>query len=290
MFSKSVTTLNIETSGVKGLVLNGKTVEWWGSIPLEPNVVRDGTVLEQTALTDAVNSLFKAQKGKRDKIIVAIAGLHYTFRILNIPKGKASELAPNIRRAAEKEMPLALEELYLTWQLLSVKGNRQDVFVVGVPKEPIDLLIVALEKAKVKPYVLDLRALALARMVNCRNGVVLDLEPDSFGITVIAEGIPAIMRTFIPKKGEMILEDNVRRLGGEIGRTMEFYNREHAENPISTDTPVFLTGEMAESPDTSVIIQEEIEYPIGKLSLPLSYAPAFPVASYAVNLGLGLRM
>jgi len=289
MFSKSVITLNIETSNVKGLVLNGKTVEWWGSIPLEPGVVRDGTVLEQSALTEAINSLFKAQKGKRDKVIAGIAGLHFTFRILNIPKGKASELVPNIRRAAENEMPLALEELYLTWQLLSVKGNRQDVFVVGVPKEPIDLLIVALEKARVKPYVLDLRALALSRMVNCRNGVILDLEPDSFGITVVAEGIPAIMRTFIPKKGEMILEDNVRRLGGEIVRTLEFYNREHAENPVNADTPVFLTGEMADSPDTSVIIQEEIEYPIGRLTLPLSYAPAFPIASYAVNLGLALR-
>lgn len=289
MFSKAVTTLNVESGSVKGLVLNNKTVQWWGSIPLEPGVVRDGTVLEQKALAEAVQSLFQGHKGKRDKVVVSLTGLHFTFRILNIPKTKPSELVPNVRRAAEKEMPLPMEELYFSWQVLSTKGNRQDVFVVGVPREPIDLLIAALGKAKVKPYVLDLKALALARTVNCRNGLILDLEQDNFGITVVAEGLPSIMRTFIPKKGEMILEDNVRRLAGEIVRTMEFYNREHAENPITTDTPVFLTGEMADSPDTSVVIQEEIEYPIKKLMLPFSYDPSFPIAYYAVNLGLAIR-
>ena len=87
----------------------------------------------------------------------------------------------------------------------------------------------------------------------------------------------------------MILEDNVRRLGGEIVRTMEFYNREHAENPISEDTPVYLTGEMADSPNTSVIIQEEIEYPLKSLLIPFAHDPSFPIASYAVNLGLAMR-
>ncbi len=289
MLSKSIPTLNIESNNIKGLVLNGKTIQWWGSVPLEHGVVRDGTVLEQKALAEAVNALFKNLKGKRDKFIVSITGLHFTFRILNIPKTKPKDLVPNIRQAAQTEMPLPLDELYLTWQMLGVKGNRQDIFVVGVPKEPIDLLIAALGQARVKPYVMDLKALALARAVNCRNGLLLDLEPDNFGITVVAEGIPSIMRTFIPKKGEMILEDNVRRLGGEITRTMEFYNREHSENPITSDTPVYLTGEMASSPDTSVIIQEEIEYPVKSLMLPFSYDPTFPLASYAVNIGLALR-
>jgi len=289
MFNKPVTTLNIESSNVKGLILNKKTVEWWGSIPLEPGVIRDGTVLEPKALAEAINSLFKAHKGKRDKIIVSLSGLHFTFRVLNIPKGKPKEFIPNVRHAAEKEMPLPLDELYLTHQFLGTKGNRSDVFVVGVPREPIDLLIAALGHARIKPYVLDLKALALARAVNCRNGLLLDLEADNFGITVVAEGLPSIMRTFIPKKGEMILEDNVRRLGGEIVRTLEFYNREHAENPITSDTPVYLTGEMADSPDTAMIIQEEIEYPVKKLMLPFTHDPAFPLASYAVNLGLALR-
>ncbi len=289
MFSKAVTTLNIESNSVRGLVLKGRSVEWWGSVPLEAGVIRDGTVLEQNALAEAINSLLKGHKGKRDKIIVSLTGIHFTFRILNIPKAKSKELIPNIRRAAQGEMPLPLEELYLTWQPLGIKGNRQDVFVVGIPKEPIDLLIAALEKARIKPYILDLKALALARAINCRNGLILDLEPDNFGITVVAEGLPSIMRTFIPKKGEMILEDNVRRLGGEIVRTMEFYNREHAENPISADTPIYLTGETAELPDATVIIQEEIEYPLKKLVFPFAHDPAFPIASYAVNLGLSLR-
>lgn len=289
MFSKKVTTLNIESSSIRGLIRDGKTIEWWGSTPLEPGVVRDGTVLEQQALAQTIEAMFQGAKKTRENVIVSLTGLHFTFRILNVPKVKSSEVVAAVKRVAQKEMPLPLEELYLTWQTLGMKDNRQEVFVVGVPREPIDLLIGSLKEAKIKPYIMDLKSLALARVAANSNALLLDLEPDNFGITLVAEGVPRIMRTFIPRRGDMILEDNVRRLAGEIVRTVEFYNRDHTENPIGTDLPVFLTGEMADNPDTEKIVQEEIEFPIQGLNIPFNYDPSLPVASFAVNMGLALR-
>ena len=289
MFAKKVTTLNIETSSIRALVLNGKSIEWWGSAPLEPGIVRDGSVLEQQSLGQAIYGLLKGLKISREKMIVSLTGLHFTFRVLTVPKLKSDELDSAIRRTAQKEMPLPLEELYLTWQLLGFKGGKQDVFVLGVPREPVDLIIKALADVHIKPYIMDLKALALARIASRKEALVLDLEPDNFGITLVAEGSPTIMRTFIPRRGDMILEDNVRRLAGEIVRTVEFYNRDHTENPIAPDLPVFLTGELADNPDTSVIVQDEIEYPITPLLLPFAHDPTFPIASFAVNAGLALR-
>ena len=286
----SITTLNIETDGIRGLITKGKTLEWWGSIPLAPGVIRDGTVLDQQALGEAINEMLKDKKTvDRNKIVFSLTGLHFTFRILPIPKSKPAELAATIRRAAKKEMPLPLEELYLSWQQLDTKGDRQDVFVLGVPKEPVDLMKEALKAANIKPYIMDVKALALARVADCREALLLDLEPDNFGITLVVDGVPSIMRTFIPRRGDTLLEDNVRRLAAEVVRTVEFFNRDHVENPLSPSTPVFLTGAMADNEETTRIVQGEIEYPLKSLLLPFVHDSTFPVASYAVNIGLALR-
>jgi len=269
--------------------MDGKNIMWWDSEPLDSGIVRDGIVLEEKALGQAIDTLFNRIQAPRDQIVVSLTGLHSTFRILSLPRLKLAEMENAIRGAAKKEMPLPVNELYLTWQPLGIKKDKQEIFVLGVPREAVDAMVKALTTARIKPYIMDIKSLALARVANHSEALLLDLESENFGITLIAEGVPAIMRTFIPKRGDMILEDNVRRLGGEISRTVEFYNRDHLENPLSNQTPVFLTGEMATNPETTRVVQSEIEYPITPIDLPLAYESTFPVASYAVNIGLALR-
>ncbi|NQT72666.1 MAG: pilus assembly protein PilM [Chloroflexi bacterium] len=289
MFAKKTVTLNIEASSVRGLILNGKTIELWESVPLEPGIVRDGIVLEQETLGQRIDSLFNRMNAPRDKTIISLTGLHSTFRILSLPRVKPDQMDGAVRRAARKEMPLPIDELYLSWQPLQIKNNKQEVFVLGVPREAIDVTMQALVHAKIKPHIMDLKALALARVANYREALLLDLEQENYGITLVANGVPAIMRTFIPKRGDTILEDNIRRLAGETMRTVEFYNRDHTDSPLSPDTPVFLTGEMAVSSETTEAIRDAIQYPICPLELPLAYESTMPVPSYAVNIGLALR-
>ncbi|MBT4510746.1 MAG: pilus assembly protein PilM [Chloroflexi bacterium] len=289
MFSKRIVTLNIDTSSIRGLIVNGKTIESWESIPLQSGVVRDGIVLEQEALGQAIDTLFGRMNAPRGKSILSLTGLHSTFRILALPKIKMDQMDEAVRRSARKEMPLPVDELYLTWQPLGIRNNKQEVFVLGVPREAVDVTIQALNSANVKPHIMDLKALALARVAARSEALLLDLEPDNFGITLVANGVPAIMRTFIPKRGDTILEDNVRRLAGETIRTVEFYNRDHSDSPLSPETPVFLTGEMAGDAEITEAIRAEIRYPISPLKLPFTYESTLPVASYAVNIGLALR-
>lgn len=289
MFSKRIVTINIEASSIRGLILNGKNIELWDSIPLEPGIVRDGIVLEQETLGQRIDSLFNRMNAPRDKTIISLTGLHSTFRILSLPRVKLEQMDGAVRRAARKEMPLPIDELYLSWQPLGIVNNKQEVFVLGVPREAVDVTMQALVHAKLKPHIMDLKALALARVANCREALLLDLEPENYGITLVANGTPAIMRTFIPKRGDTILEDNVRRLAGETMRTVEFYNRDHSDSPLSPETPVFLTGEMAASSDTTEAVREAIQYPICPLELPLTYESTLPIPSYAVNIGLALR-
>jgi type IV pilus assembly protein PilM len=158
-----------------------------------------------------------------------------------------------------------------------------------VPRNPIDAVVQALKEAGVKPYIVDLKPLALARAANKGDALIVDLEPDCFDVVLVANGIPTVMHTITPRGEGANLEDNIRRLTEELSKTVEFYNSSHRENPLSPTTPLLLTGELATDATASNLIQAEIEYPIEPLVPPLKFPPAFPIAPYATNIGLVLK-
>ena len=202
---------------------------------------------------------------------------------------KPSLLDEAILRAARKEISLPLDELYLSWQTLPLKGDEQTFFILGVPRNLIDAALQTLKKAGVEPYLMDLRPLALARAANRSDAIVVNLEPDCFDIVFIAGGIPRVIHSIIPRGEGATLEDNIRRLADELSKTVDFYQSSHPESQLSPSTPLLLTGDLAVETPASGLLQSEIEYPIETLVPPVEFPPDFPVASYAASIGLALK-
>ncbi len=289
MFSKRIITLNIEADSVRVLAVKGKTVEKWGSASLEPGVVKDGLVLQPEVLSKAIDKLFADLKLPRKRAVVSVTGLRATFRIITLPQVKPALLEESIRWEAKAQMPVSLEELYLSWQVIGSRESEQDIFVLGMPREVVDAQMSALANAGIKGRVLDFKPLALARVAGCRDAIVLNLEPDSYEIALIADGIPVVTRTVTPKSEGAVLEDNLWRLSEEIGRIVEYYNREHPMCSIAPDIPVFSMGSLANDSGTADAIVNGIGFPVEPLKIPVKYPADFPVATYAVNLGLAYR-
>jgi type IV pilus assembly protein PilM len=282
-------TLNISATGIKLLSVKGRQVKKWGDAPLEPGLVRDGLILQPKAVGETISALFKSTRIPKERVITSLTGLSFTYRILSLPRMKPALLEEAILRGARKEIPLPLEELYLSWQLLGGKQDEQDFFILGVPRNLIDGMIQTLAEAGVEPYLMDLKPLALARAAHREDALIVDLEPDCFDIVLVVKGVPAIMHTVTPKGEGATLEDNIQRLADELLRTVKFYESSHPENPLSPTTPLLLTGELSAEAATSQLIQAEIEYPVEPLVPPLIFPSDLPIASYASNMGLALK-
>ena len=289
MFSKKVITLNIEASSIKVLAIKGKKVKRWGSMPLEAGWVGEGLVLKPEAVGQAINALFKSMRMSRNKVIVSITGQHSIPRILTLPRIESSLVPEAVRRGAKSGMPVPLEELYLSWQPIGMRDHEQAFFVLGVPRNLIDAVVQALVQSRVKPYIMELKPLALARVANREEALIIDLEPDSCGITLVAGGIPAIMRTITPRREAVILEDNIQRLIEEVLRTIEFYNQEHPEYLFSLSAPVILTGELSGDAATIDLIKSGLGTSVELLTTQLKCPPEFNAASYAANIGLAFK-
>jgi type IV pilus assembly protein PilM len=282
-------TLNITAKSVRLLSVKGKQVEKWGSIPLAPGLVKDGFILQPKAVGEAISTLFKSTKIPKQKVITSLTGLSFTYRILSLPRTNSALLEEAIQRSARKEIPLPLEELYLSWQAINGKQDEIDFFVLGVPRNPIDAVIQTLAEAGVEPYIVELKPLALARAANRGDALIADLEPDCFDVVLVAGGIPTVIHTITPRGEGASLEDNIRRLTDELSKTVKFYNSSHPETPLSATTPLLLTGELATDATTSKLIQAETGYPVESLVPPLEFPPALPVAPFATNMGLALQ-
>ena len=289
MYDRTYVTLNISSSSIRLLSVKGRQVKQWGSMPLPRGLVKDGLILRPKVVGAVISALFKSTEIPRKRAITSLTGLSFIYRILSLPRVATSARQEAIQRAASKEMPLPLEELYLSWQIIDERQDELDCFLLGVPRNPIDALVQTLGEAGVTPYLMDLKPLALARAANREDAIIVALEPDCFDIVIVTNGMPAIMHAITPAGEQAVIEDNIRRLSDGLAKTVEFHNTNHPQNPISRDMPLLLTGELSADTATSELIMAEIGYPVEFLEPPLQLPRDLPAALFASNIGLALK-
>jgi Tfp pilus assembly protein PilN len=283
------TALNISSRNIKVLALSGTRVKTWATSELTSGLVRDGVILHPQAVGEAIDSLFKSTGISRKNVIASIAGLPFTYRFINLPKIKPSLVEEAILRAAKKEISLPLDDLYVTWEPTVTKGEEQEYFILGISRNTIDTLLSTLKMAKVDPYLIELRPLALARAANRSDAIIVNMESDCFDIVLVANGVPSVLHTLSLRGDGATLEDNIYRLSSELTKITAFNQSNSPNTQISPSTPLLLTGESAAEAMTSGLLQSQIEYQIEPLVPPVESPKNLPLAEYASSIGLALK-
>jgi type IV pilus assembly protein PilM len=283
------TTLSISNNNIRVMTVKGKRVHKWGNADLRPGLVRDGLITQPDIVGKTIGDLFKSTKVPREKVIVSISGLSFTYRFLNLPRLKPDLQEEAILRGFKREISLPLEELYLSWQPFTGGEDEQTFFVVGVSRQLIDALVVTLEAAGVEPYIMDIQPLALARAANRASGIIVSLERECYDIVIIVDGLLTVIHTISPRGEGATLEDNIRRLTDELTKTVTFYQSSNPNNRLPANIPLLLTGELADDAATPSLLKSMTEYKVEPLVPPLEIPSDIPVASYTVNMGLALK-
>ena len=283
-------TLEINSADIRIMeVSEGKVIKW-GSRPLEPGIIKEGVVVAPQALGTAVKQLMASNGIKEKKVTACIGSLYSLSRMVLVPTPLEQPVTEEaVLEVAEDVMPLSQEETYFFWQTIAPGHGGQQVLLIGVPREVIDSEVRALRAAGINPHILGLKTLALARAVNRKDALVLNIEPTSFDTIVVAGGVAELLRTSAWQPEGLSEEDRAEQLVSAIRLTVSFYDTHHPGAPFDPKTPIFITGQM--SGDRALIddIQGGIEYPIEPMSPPLEYPEHLPVSQYAVNLGLALK-
>lgn len=282
--------LNVEGTSARLLLVKGNRVSAWTEVPLEPGLVKEGVIADPQAVGLALKALLDSHRVWGGKLIASVTGIRSIPRMLELPKMSPHMMEAAVAREAKREMPVPMEDIYLSWQTLAVNDGHQRIFALGVPRDTLDPLLRAIAVTGRRAHAVDIKPLALARAVDRREAIIADVEPDSADIVVVTGGIPAIMRTVVSRGEGAAPEDSIDRCRGELARTIKFYNDTHRQEPLAPSTPLFLTGSLAEEAAAAIESLESLApYPVEPLTPPLGCPSDLPIASYAVNIGLAAK-
>jgi Tfp pilus assembly protein PilN len=283
------TALTIGNHRIQVVSLNGRRVTKWATRDLEPGLVRDGIILKPEAVGAAIDELFTSSDIKKTSVIASIAGLPFTYRYISLPKIKSSLVEEALLRTAKKEISLPLEDLYLSWQPVPGKADELRYFVLGVPRNPVDVLLETLKAAGIESYTLELRPLALARAANRSDAIVISMESCCFDIVLVGNGLPVVIHTVTPRSEEATLEDNVQRLADELEKIIAFNQSNNPDANISPSTPLLITGSAMADRSASKLLKQAIEYPLEPLLPPADFPDDLPIAAYTTGIALALK-
>jgi type IV pilus assembly protein PilM len=177
--------------------VNGSIVaEHAAAMALPADIVREGEVLDEGALSETLRELFR-DGGLGKQVRVGIANQRTVLRTLELPPiADHKELDAAVRFMAQEQVPMPLNNAVLDFHALGVHetpdGPRQQVVLVAAQRDMVGRLLAAIRGAGLRPEGVDLSAFALIRSLYRHDpehdGRVLYLNVDGLTNMAIAEG------------------------------------------------------------------------------------------------------
>ena len=280
--------LYIEDTEIKLLVTKGNQVEKWASLMLDDGLVSEGVILDEQRVAESIKQLFKLQGVTDTKVAVGISGLNSVFRIISIPMVPKNLLAEAVSNEASRILPMPLSQVYYSYQPLSAAKGELRLFLIAYPRNSTDVLLNVIHKAGLRPYIMDLAPLALARCVNANRAILVNAWLTFVDIIVLSERIPLVIRSLsLPVEGTS-LQERLSAISEELNRTITFYNSTYPDKPIDKSTEIFISGDIARENDSQQFLGK-LGYPIVVVKPALNYKSVFNPTQYMVNVGLALK-
>ncbi|MBI4287733.1 MAG: PilN domain-containing protein [Chloroflexi bacterium] len=280
-FRKRLVTLVLEEDALHLVAFRGDEVVKWSSLPLPAGLVKDGGVRDHKELGKLVRGFLAKNRVGSTKLAWAIGGFHSLSRTITLPVLPPSALREAILRETGRAMPIAMEDSHVSWQVLNRVDGHQKVFVLATPRNSLNSVIDALVAAKALGPSVELKPLALARLVNQEQAVIMDVQRQSVDVVIVVRWVPVVFRTLHPEEGSPI-----SRVVEEVSRTIDFYNRNQTQERLHPEAPLFLTGPLAEGTPEAEQLIAALRRPLEPLQIALRCPQGFSSKKYAVNLGL----
>ena len=287
--AKKVTTLYIDDINIRLLVAKGKRVQKWARLPLEPGLVRDGVIIEEDQVVEKLKELFKLTSVSPGDVIAGLSGLNSLYRLITLPELPEAVQDEAIRHEARRVIPVSLEQVHLAYQTLSTGKGETQIFLTAFPRDAGDTLIRALRQAGAEPYLMDLAPLALCRNVNEPRAIVINSWSTNLDIVIMADRLPQVSRSLSIPGEATSLSDILPAITEELERTIAFYNSSHQENPLDSTVPLFVSGDLAETPESWPSLAGGGGYSVSILTSPMEFPDDFDPSQFMVNIGLALK-
>ena len=286
--AKQQVSVFIDDASVSVLVTKGRQPLKWTVVPLEPGLVKEGVVQDQEAVAEKIKQAWHSSKITQRRVAVGISGLNCLYQMLLLPE-LAEDLRPEaISREAAHALGIPLDGVYLSWQVLSVDHGQMKVYLAVIPRDKVDSVVATLKLANLRPTVMDIKPLCLARAASEPTAVLVDTCQDALDIVVLGDGLPEVVRS-LQLSPETSAGEWISILRSEMERSISFYNAAHLDMPIDLAVPVLVSGDLVGLESEMAALAGPRERPVHALESPLAEAEGFDYSNYMACIGLAIK-
>jgi len=283
------TALQIESSEMRLLSVDGGRVCRWDSVPLAAGCVRGGRIQDPEAVGRAVAKAFSELNYSRERVVASVSGLMAVSRIIKLPVLKGGELNKAIASETRRLMPVSAGSMRVYTQVVRRGPDGVLIFALGVPSETIDREVKALELAGIFPDSLDLKPLACLRAVRTPTCIMASIETDSLDIVVSVDGLPKLIRSVALAIPPGDHEAAYETMEDELTRIVKFFNDSHRDEALSPSAPIYVAGQL----NGDVGSWSSLVLPTGHRAQPyvspMRCPAGLPLHAYLANVGLALK-
>ncbi len=277
-------TVNIEDNSVKITSVRGKRVVFAVETPLQPGWVQNGVVMEKAHVGQVISMVLSQYRIGEKDVSACVSGIHSIYRVVYVPKLDRALLAEAARKEMERVVPVPLDSLYTSWSDTKISENEIALCLIGLPFDNVNSVTDVLKLAGLRVKYLELKPLALARVIDEKTAIMLNVQASNFDLTIINDGIPELIRSLPFTRQGMSDGDKVAMVKEEADRTVNFYNSSHPNSSLNNQTPCILSGYYRET--LSMILG----YAVKPAPLLLMYPEGQDDNVFTANTGLALRL
>jgi len=287
--AKRIKTLFINDNTVNLLVVEGRKVKKWASLYLEPGLVSQGVVVDEAQVSEKIKELLGMIKEAGGKYVVGLSGLNSLYRIISLPELPEAIIPEAVKQEAARVIPVPLDEVYLSYQRIPSEVGETGVFLAAFPRNVADASYHTLKTSGIEPYTMDLAPLSLCRPLNVPRAIIVNTRLDSLDIIVIVDRLPQLIRTLSLPGEAASLAEKLPTITEEIDRTVAFYNSSHKEQPLDATVPMFVCGDLAQTPENWQSLSGKLNCPVSILPSPVESPESFNPSEFMTNIGLAFK-
>ena len=286
--AKQQVSVFVDDSSISVLVTKGRQPVKWTAVPLEPGLVKEGVIQDQPAVAGKIKEAWQTSKIVRRRVAVGVSGLNCLYQMMLLPELAEGLRAEAISREAAQSLGIPLEGVYLSWQVLSIDHGQMKVYLAVLPKDKVDSVVATLKLANLRPTIMDIKPLCIARAASEPRAILVETSQDALDIVVLGDGIPEVIRSLQLAPGTPAGE-RIGILRSEMERSISFYNAAHLDKPIDLTVPVLVSGDLVGQESEMASLSGPRERPVRALETPLVGTEGFEHGKYMTCIGLAIK-
>jgi type IV pilus assembly protein PilM len=212
--ARTLVGLDIGSTGVRAaeLVPGRKRVSLrrFASVPLGPDVVRAGIVVDGDALTSALRELWSIGKFGSKEVRLGVANSGVMVRQMVLDWMPPDDFRQALRYQVQDALPMPVDDANLDYHLLEeldLAGEGEDprrmvrILLVAAAREVVDPFVEATRRAGLRTTGVDLMPFALVRArtpgglaATAETEAVVDIGADVVSVIVHTGGVPCYVR------------------------------------------------------------------------------------------------